>query len=106
MSREAWGLYVAELPDELRSLAQRLMNRIEQLINRDRIDLLDAIRRSEGRLTMQSDRIGDVDDRLRRALADQDRIEERLEFVEQQCRGLVQSVADLHARAAKEQADG
>lgn len=65
MAREQWAIYVQQLPSELRELAQKLMNRIEQLLNKDRADLLDTIQRIEARMRGQSERIALLDDRIR-----------------------------------------
>lgn len=106
MAREQWALYVASLPDYLRDFAQKLTNRIEQLLNKDRISLLEAVQRVERLHDALGTRQAAIVERLDRTDAFQERIEERLELAEVKLDGLARRMADMQRADDEDLPDG
>ncbi len=64
MNNAAWLAYLDTLPPEHKALAQRIMARVQTILNSDRNKAFDEIQRSERRSDANAARMTDLDLRL------------------------------------------
>lgn len=66
MNESAWLAYLDTLPPDHRALAQKIMDRVQTILNSDRTKSLDDIQRAERRSDANAHRITDLTLRLDR----------------------------------------
>lgn len=97
MTGEEWTRYLASLATDLQTLAANIMRRVTRLLNKERIAILDDIQRMERGQARNADRINEVEQHQYRYVAQQDRLEERVQEVETKVQALAEALARLQA---------